>query len=49
MPNILLLILFIFSILSFFWGIYKMIKTQQIKYAVALTPFFLLLLGMFIL
>jgi len=37
------------TIFLFFWGIYKAVRTQDIKYAWALLPFILLLTFMFFL
>ena len=36
-----------FVIMTFFWGIYKAIKTQKLIYAWALAPFVALLFWMF--
>ena len=48
MSNALILALFVFAIVLFFWGIYKAIKTQKTIYALAMLPFVLLLLAMFL-
>ena len=40
---------FIVTVLLFFWGIYKAVRTQQLVYTLALLPFFLLMVGMFFL
>jgi hypothetical protein len=41
------LLLFIFVISLFFWGIYKLVKTQEKFYLIALLPFVALLFAMF--
>jgi hypothetical protein len=38
---------YIVSIVLFFWGIYKAIKTQKSIYLLAFIPFLLLMIGMF--
>jgi len=43
-----MLFILIISILLFFWGIYKAIKTQKNHYAWAMLPFFLIMGLMFI-
>ncbi len=48
-PNSLLLLLFVVSILLFFWGIYRAIKTDDVRYALALLPFLLLITVAFLL
>ncbi|MBA1420710.1 MAG: hypothetical protein FAF03_07635 [Epsilonproteobacteria bacterium] len=48
MPNSLFLILILVSIILFFWGIVKAIKTQKNKYAWAMLPFFIMMGVMFI-
>ncbi len=35
------------SIVLFFWGVYKAVKTQKTVYTLAMLPFFLLMVGMF--
>jgi len=47
MQNIFILVLFIVTIASFFWGIYKTSKTQKKVYLWYALPFMLLILGMF--
>jgi len=32
----------------FFWAVYKAIKTQELIYALAMLPFFLLMISMFV-
>ena len=41
------LTVFSMSVVIFFWGIYKAVKTQKTIYALALLPFFLLMVGIF--
>jgi len=48
MSNIIFLVILVVSILLFFWGIYKALKTQHNKYAWAMLPFFILMSFMFI-
>ena len=43
------LAVFIITVGLFFWGIYKAVRTQELIYALALLPFFLLMVGMFFL
>ncbi len=47
--NGIILGLFLVSIISFFWGTYKAMKTQETRYILATLPFILLILGMFLL
>jgi len=49
MSNAIILGLFILAIVSFFWGTYKAMKTQETRYMLATLPFILLILGMFLL
>lgn len=49
MNNLTLLIVFLVAIILFFWGIVKTIKTQKKIYIFAMLPFFLLMVGMFLL
>jgi hypothetical protein len=37
------------SIVLFFWGVYKAVKTQKTVYTLAMLPFILLMVGMFFL
>lgn len=46
-PPYLALILFLFIVGLFFWGVYKASKTQKKVYLFAMLPFVLLLVGMF--
>lgn len=46
-PPIVALVLFLFIIGLFFWGVHKAIKTQKKVYIFAMMPFVLLLVGMF--
>lgn len=41
--------LLLFSILLFFWAVYKAIKTQEKKYMLAMLPFFLFMAWMMVL
>ena len=47
MTNSVVLILFIISVILFFWGVHKAAKTQKKIYLLAFTPFILLIIGMF--
>ncbi|MDQ7086212.1 MAG: hypothetical protein Q9M36_15495 [Sulfurovum sp.] len=49
MSNLVILALFTLSVILFFWGIYKALKTQKTLYTLALLPFVLLILAMFLL
>ena len=49
MRGIMIIILFLFTLILFFWSIYKAIKTQDKKYAWGLLPFFLFMGGIFLL
>jgi hypothetical protein len=49
MNNAVVLIVFLFSIVLFFWGIFKTLSTQRKIYSLAFLPFLLLMLGMFLL
>jgi len=48
MPNSLFIVILIVSIILFFWGIVKSVKTQKNIYALAMLPFFLIMAGMVI-
>ncbi len=48
MNNATILGLFILAIVSFFWGTYKSMKTQETRYMLATLPFIFLILGMFL-
>jgi hypothetical protein len=49
MTNAVILMIFTVSVLLFFWGVYKMVKTQKKIYLLAFIPFLLLIAGMFLL
>ena len=49
MTNAVILTIFTVSVLLFFWGVYKMVKTQKKIYLLAFVPFLLLIAGMFLL
>jgi len=49
MQGILIILLFLFTLMTFFWSIHKAIKTQDKKYAWGLLPFFLFMVGIFLL
>jgi hypothetical protein len=49
MSNASILGFFIIAMVSFFWGTYKAMKTQETRYLLATIPFILLILGMFLL
>ena len=40
---------FILIVSLFFWGVFKALKTQQLIYTLAMLPFILLIIGMFVL
>jgi len=44
-----IIIIFIFTLVLFFWSIYKAIKTKENKYAWGMLPFFLFMIGIFLL
>ena len=44
-----ILFVFAFVVFLFFWAVYKALKTQKKLYIWAMLPFFLFILGMFLL
>ncbi len=49
MSNTAILTIFILSVILFFWGVQKAVKTQKKIYLLAFVPFMLLMVGMFFL
>ena len=47
MNNLTLILIFLFCVSLFFWGVYKALKTQKSIYMLAMVPFFGLMVGMF--
>jgi len=43
-----IVILFVVTLLLFFWSIFKAVQTQQTKYAWGLLPFILYMVGIFL-
>ncbi len=43
-----IILLFVVTLIIFFWSIYKAVKTQENKYAWGMLPFFLFMLAMFL-
>jgi len=48
MTNLVFLISLLLSIILFFWGIAKAIKTQKVIYSLAFLPFIFIIIFMFI-
>ncbi len=48
MGGTLILVIFLTTLILFFWGVYKAVKTQKTLYAWAMLPFFLAMGGMFL-
>jgi hypothetical protein len=42
-----LVIAFFVTVSLFFWGVYKALKTQQVRYMWAMVPFFIYIIGIF--
>jgi hypothetical protein len=49
MSNAVILTIFTVSVILFFWGVHKAVKTQEKIYLLAFVPFILLMAGMFFL
>ncbi len=49
MSNLVILTIFTVSVILFFWGVHKTVKTQKKIYLLAFVPFMLLMVGMFFL
>ena len=49
MSNAVILMIFAVSVILFFWGVHKAVKTQKKIYLLAFIPFILLIIGMFFL
>jgi len=49
MNNLTLILIFLITLILFFWGVFKALKTQKTVYMLAMVPFFLLMVGLFFL
>jgi len=49
MSNLTVILIFLVTLILFFWGVFKALKTQNTLYMLAMLPFFLLMVGMFFL
>jgi len=49
MNNLTVILLFLATVILFFWGVFKALKTQKSIYMLAMVPFFGLMVGMFFL
>ena len=47
MNNFTLIGIFLVTLVLFFWGVYKALKTQKVVYMTAMVPFFALMIGIF--
>ncbi len=47
MNNLTIILIFLVTVILFFWGVFKALKTQKIIYMLAMAPFFLLMVGIF--
>jgi len=49
MKDWMLIALFLVTLVLFFWGVFKALKTQKVVYMLAMVPFFGLMVGLFFL
>ncbi|MCB4754570.1 MAG: hypothetical protein LGB62_05830 [Sulfurovum sp.] len=49
MNNLILILIFLMTLILFFWGIWKALRTQKVIYMAAMIPFFGLMVAMFFL
>jgi hypothetical protein len=49
MNNLTVIMIFLVTLLLFFWGVFKALRTQKTIYMLAMMPFFLLMVGIFFL
>jgi len=47
MNNLTLILIFLVTLVLFFWGVFKAVKTQKVTYMLAMVPFFMLMIGIF--
>ena len=47
MNNLMLITIFFVTLVLFFWGVWKAVKTQKTVYMLAMVPFFMLMVGIF--
>lgn len=47
MNNLTLILIFLVTLVLFFWGVWKALRTQKVIYMSAMVPFFLLMVGIF--
>ena len=47
MNNLTLIVIFLVTLVLFFWGVYKALRTQRVVYMLAMIPFFGLMVGLF--
>jgi len=47
--NLTLIVIFLVTLVLFFWGVWKALRTQRVIYMVAMVPFFALMVGIFFL
>ncbi len=49
MTDTLLIAVFFITLVLFFWGVWKALRTQKVVYMLAMVPFFGLMIGIFFL
>lgn len=49
MNNLTLILIFLITLILFFWGVWRALKTQKVVYMAAMIPFFGLMIGIFFL
>ncbi len=49
MNNLTLIVIFLVTLVLFFWGVFKALRTQRVVYMTAMIPFFALMIGIFFL
>jgi hypothetical protein len=49
MNNLTVILIFLVTTGLFFWGIFKALKSKKTIYMLAMVPFFLMMVGMFLL
>jgi len=49
MNNLMIILIFLVTLVLFFWGVWKTLKSQRKVYMLAMIPFFGLMIGIFFL
>jgi hypothetical protein len=49
MNNLTVIVIFLVTLLLFFWGVFKALRTQKTIYMLAMVPFFFIMIGIFFL